>query len=107
MDSGASYISSMKSIDQEIKRINERAKHLRMEKKKIQGRLYTYMKTRQLSEYGGYKLDKLAPVEKTPGPKKKKKEKVRDALDLCRNAGLPDPEGFYQEFLRTQKVILN
>ena len=100
---GKSYVNEIRSIDRELKILNARAKNLRLQKKASQGHLYKYMKTRNLEEFENIKIKSVAP--KQPKPRKPLKARMTDAIDLFRDAGIPDPDGFWQEFQTTQKVM--
>ena len=102
---GSSYVKSLKSINTELKRISEHSKKLKKEKKDIEGRLYKWMENSDMKEYEGYKKDKLKPKDKIPTIKRKKKEKVSEAIRLLTEAGIPDPSEFYGELMKTQKPI--
>ena len=101
---GQGYVRTLNSINKELKRLNDEKKRLTLEKKKIERFLYEAMKRTNVKEYQGYKTAKLSPKEKIKPLRKKKKEKYHDAIRLFTEVGIPDPEGFWNEFQRTQKI---
>jgi len=98
------YVSEIRSIEKEERRLRERARKLREQKKKAKFHLYKYMESRGLEKYDGISKQSIQPKPKTI--RKKPKEKKKDALELFRLTGIPDPEGFWRDFQRTQKVIV-
>jgi hypothetical protein len=113
MRSYEGYLYELNTIDTELKRINEHAKNLRLQRTRVLGALYRYMCSNNLEKVSYGKKDitlkQCTPREKR-GPTKSKKEKKHAALELCREVGIPDPERFYKEFEDTQKIpkrILN
>lgn len=98
-----SYVSQIKSIDLELKRLAKKSKELREAKKFNEAKLYSVMQRRGLKEYRGIKANKIAPTKRKP--RKPERQKRKDAIDLFRQIGIPDPSGFYSEFQRTQKHI--
>lgn len=107
MDYGKGYVKELKALKDEMKRLTNEKKNLQIEKTATERRLYEWMCRLQLDEYEGYKKEKLKPKEKPIILRKKKKEKVEDAMKLFRDAGIPDPESFWLEFQSTQKHIDN
>ncbi len=105
MDYGVGYIKELNSLKAEIKRLNDEMKKLRIEKKSTERRLYEWMKIYGHTTYENYRLELVKP--KTNIPRKKKNDKIRDALVLFRNIGIPDPEEFYEEFKKTQILMIN
>lgn len=108
MRSYEGYMFELNSIDIELKRINDHAKNLRLQRTTILNALYRYMSSNNLEKvsYGKREisLKQCAPKEKR-GPTKPKKEKKREAIELFRNEGIPNPEKFYEVFESTQKPI--
>lgn len=100
---GKAYVNEIRSIDRELKILNSRIKSLRLQKKASQGHLYKYMKNRNLEEFEKIKLKSITP--KPPTPRKPLKKKKEDALELFRDVGIPDPDGFWRDFQSTQKII--
>ena len=96
-----SYFRERQSIDAEIKRMNDRLKQLRQQKKEAETNMYKYMEANNMKNYKGIKIEKIKP--KVPIKRKPEKDKKKDAVDLFRGAGLPQPENFYEEFKKTQK----
>ena len=105
MDYGKGYVKELKTLNEEIKRLNIEKKNMQIEKKNTEMRLHDWMSRSHIDEYEGYKKEKLRPKEKQKFIRKKKKEKVEDAMRLFRNIGIPDPETFWLEFQGTQKNI--
>lgn len=104
--SAESYLKEIHSIDAEIKRLNAHIKILRDQKRRTQSNLHRYMTSHELEKVGEGKesitLAKCAP----PKPRRKakpKKNKRCDAIDLFREAGIPNPDEFYKQFESTQK----
>lgn len=95
------YIAEINSISVELKRLELKTKQLREQKRVAQGRLYDYMYQNDLKEYGGITAKSIAPKPKKNT--KTKEEKKDDAIALLRENGIPNPDSFYEEFLKTQK----
>lgn len=95
------YISEINSINEELKRIDKRAKALRAQKLVAQSRLYDYMRNNHLSEFQGIKASSIAPKPKRLT--KSKDEKRDDAVSLFRSQNINNPESLYEQFLKTQK----
>lgn len=106
MKSYEGYMCELNTIDAELKRINEHAKNLRLQRTRVLGALYRYMCSNNLEKVSYGKRDisikQCAPREKRIAAKPKK-EKKRDAIELFRDMGIPNPEKFYIEFEGTQK----
>lgn len=98
---GRAYAKEINGLNADIKKLKEQKKKLETEKKKVEGYLYQYMKSYGLEEVDGIILKKVTPKAKTIT--KKKKDKEQDAIDLCREVGIPNPDEFYHQFLSTQK----
>jgi hypothetical protein len=98
------YILSLhkeiQSIDKELKRLSQMAKKLREQKKKHQTIILNYMDKIGIDKWEKYDASKLNPEKKT---RKKAVEKKKDAIELFRRIGVPQPETFYNEFKQTQK----
>jgi hypothetical protein len=101
---GKPLIKEIESLKEEIKRINLEKIKWTNRKTKLETELYNMMLRQNVDSYGGYKRDKLKPKPKTPPKRKKKKEKYNDAIQLFIETGIPDPERFYEELQKTQKV---
>jgi len=99
--SAESYIQEMDSIAKELKRMNNRAKILREQKKAAQLRLYNYMKSNKIDRYGDITIQSITPKpKKTRKPKSQQKE---EAIVLFSQAGARNPEELYQHFLSIRK----
>ena len=85
-----------------MKRLRKHLKQLRELKKKPTQALHQYMVTHNLKNYKGIKIEKIAPPP-LKIPKKTSTQKKNDALLFFSNAGVGDPETFYQQYLLTQK----
>lgn len=100
------YLVEINNIDNELKRINEHAKNLRAQKAKTMGGLRQYMISNGLEQVSDGKktisLKKCEPRKKARS--KPKKQKRSDAIQLFRDAGIPNPEKFYEEFESVQKI---
>jgi hypothetical protein len=101
-NTATSYVREMKSIKDELKRMQLRSKQLKEQKKKAESRLYHYMKNQHLEEFEGVKIKTITPKDKTFN--KKASDKKHDAIKVLYEAGIPDPEGLWEELKRTQKV---
>lgn len=91
--SGYSY--EIKSIQTEIKRLNNHIKSLREQKKISEEHLYKYMKNRGIQEFDGFKIDNIKPK-----PKKKRKTKKQKKMEyiMCfEEEGIHDPEGLWNK----------
>ena len=96
------YVHEIQSIEKEERRLRFRAKKLREQKRKAQNHLYQYMESQEIEAYKG--ITKRSVQPRVRRPRKKIKDKKRDALALFRTTGIPDPESFWNEFQKTQKV---
>lgn len=110
MKSYEGYMCELNTIDIELKRINDHAKNLRLQRTRVLGALYRYMCANNLDKVSYGKRD-ISIKQCTPREKKitakPKKEKKRDAIELFRDMGIPNPDKFYQEFEETQKRAPN
>jgi len=95
------YVRQIKSIDEALKRLNDQTRTLRKQRQFAKEHLYEWMKARNLDEYQGYNINKIAPKPKII--RKKPKEKKEDALRLFTTIGVDDPEELWIAFQRTQK----
>lgn len=102
MEYATSYANALKSVNSELKRLKDEAKRLKVEKVNTERRLYRWLKANNETSFEGFTLEKLKP--KAPVKRKKKADKINDGIALLREIGVPDPETFYEEFLKTQKV---
>jgi len=87
------YVTEIKSIDSELKRIANRRKELMTQKKNAQIALYDYMARQKINELGGIKKEKIQPRST---PKLTSKEKKQRTLQLFQQTGIPDPEEFFR-----------
>lgn len=109
---GDLYIKKIKNIDDELKRVNARAKILREKKKATQSLLYTWMKKKNIQEYEmetltpktkrpskrtkRIVLDDIAPKDKSEKVKRKsKKEKRTEVIKYFADLGVNDPVEAY------------
>lgn len=105
MDYPTRCVNTIKRIDETLSRMNVEIKRLKEDKIKYQKELYRYMEARGITELAGIKIDKIKPkIPKIRAKKKKKKDRIKDALELCRDVGIPNPQEFYDAFLKTQIV---
>ena len=104
--SADSYVREINSLDAEIKRLNAHVKRLREQKRQAQTNLHGYMVSHGLEKVGEGKnaitISKCAPPKPRRKPKPKK-ERVAEAIELFRDAGIPNPDEFYAQFEATQK----
>lgn len=95
------YANEISSIQKEMKRLQSQIKNLREQKKNAESHLYKYMSSTGINKIQTITIKSITPKEKVI--RKKKADKVRDAIQLFEDIGVPDPERFYQDFLETQK----
>src|SRR4029078_10882627 len=105
MSEGDRYVSSIKDMDAAVKRLNSEVKKIRLKKAETQRHLYNWMRRNGYDSYGGYTITKITP--KPPVKRKPMKQKNEDAFRFFREAGITDPETFWEEFEKTQKNTLN
>ena len=98
----AVYVAEIKSIEKEEKRLRTRQRKLRLQKKRAQAYLYTYLESQGIEKYDGITKKSIQPREKKT--RKKIKDKKKDAMELFRMTGIPDPEKFWTDFQTTQKI---
>ena len=104
------YLYEIYGIDAELKRINERSKQLRSQKKRCMTGLYNYMISQGIDRViDGKKVITINQCDpnKKRAKIKPKKQKKEDAIYLFREIGIPNPEEFYMEFEQTQKINNN
>jgi len=97
------YVYEINSLKAEIKRLNERTKKLREQKRTAEKHLYKHMHTHKVEKYENITIKSIRPKEKQK--RKPEKAKRTDAISLFRDVGIPDPENFWVEFKATQKYI--
>ena len=102
MATPSGYVREIKSIKEELKRIAERAKALKVQQKATETHLYNYMIKHRIEEFEGIKVTKISPRPKAQ--RKSKAQKRAEAVNLFHQIGVPDPETLYEEFLATQKA---
>jgi len=95
-----SYV--FKNITAEIKRINAGLNKLKKQKIQTQAILYEYMVKNNMSSYDGIPLQKVKPSKRAK--QKSENQKKHDTLELIRESGINDPEQFYEEMKRLQKI---
>ena len=100
MSNPQAYVSELKIIEGEMKRMNAHLKNLRERKKEVSAHLYSYMNERGMEQYGGFSLSKVKP--KNARRRKKESEKKEAAIQLFRQAGISNPENFYGQFKESQ-----
>nr|QBK86341.1 MAG: uncharacterized protein LCMAC102_01360 [Marseillevirus LCMAC102] len=96
-----SYSKEIESINTETKRLNDRLKVLRSQKRTIEAYLYDDMTRNNLEKYGKITLKSITPREKKS--RKSTKAKRNDAISLFRDVGINNPEQFWNDFQATQK----
>ena len=101
MSNPEAYVQEIDSLTAEIKRLNTHVKNLREQRKVAQGHLYNYMESHSLEKYRNHTIASVRPRPKKP--RKPESQKKQDAIELFREAGIPDPESFFTEFKATQK----
>lgn len=102
MDGGMSYVREIESLDKEIKRLNAVLKGLREQKKRRQSDLYEYMVANNKDKVGKITKKRIEPKEAKP-PRKQACQKKAEAIVLFEQAGIPNPQDFWQRFQSTQK----
>ena len=100
--SASAFAAEITAIDGELKNMRGRAKMLRAQRSIAAKPLATFMIQNGFEEYAGVKLSKI--VQKPFQPRKKPSEKKRDALELYRAVGIPDPASFWLQHQATQKL---
>ena len=98
----SAYADEINNIENEMKRLRKHLKQLREFKKKPTQALHRYMVGNNLKIYKGITIGKITPLPPKI-PKKTPTQKKQDALVFFRDAGVGDPETFYQQYLLTQK----
>lgn len=96
------YVREIRSIKEELKRISERAKQLKLQQKTTEDHLYNYMVKHRMEEFEGIKVGKIAP--KLKAQRRSKAQKRAEGVQLLYQIGVPDPENLYEVFLATQKA---
>ena len=106
MRSEEQYLIEINNIDNELRRINEHAKSLRVQKAKTMNGLHQYMLSNNLEQvsYGKktFSIKKCEPKTRTKS--KPKKQKKADTIQMFRDVGIPNPGQFYEELESIQKV---
>ena len=102
---GDRYVKQLQDLDSTIKRLNKTISDARKKKKDTQKHLYAWMVKNNVDKLGGYTVKKIAP-KLHKAKRKPPKQKKEDALKLFNEIGITDPEAFWEEFEKTQKVIL-
>jgi len=97
--STVSYVNEINSIEKEIKRLTDRLKQLRMQKKIANEKLCSYMSKYNLESIGDGKntiyYNKIQP--KSRKKTKPKKDRKEESVKLFRDMGIPDPLGFFDQ----------
>ena len=98
--SARSDAHELKSINDEITRINRHLLKLRQQKKVVIDRLVDYMQSHDLKEFQGIKLRTIQP--KSRKQTKAKKERRKDGIAFFKQIGAYDPEDLWKKFEQTQ-----
>lgn len=101
MSNPDAYVREINSLNAEIKRLNAHLKQLREQRKVVQNHLYSHMTKHHLDKYEGHTIKSVTPRQTKP--RKPESAKKADAIELFRQAGISDPENFFDEFKATQK----
>lgn len=104
MKSMESRANEIKNINKELEQLNKRKRLLIDRKKVVQQELYKYMSEHNLKNINDVKSYKIKPQESVP--RKGLRSKKRDALNLFREVGIPNPEEFWNDFQKTQKITI-
>lgn len=97
------YKNEIDSLDKEIKRMNAHLKKLREQKREAQRHLCDYMERHQLEKFDNITLKSIQPKERRKA--KPKSQRKQEAIDLFYQIGIPDPQGFWNEFQTTQRNL--
>jgi hypothetical protein len=95
------YVRDLKALEKALSELKEKKKQLESAKKRKEAQLYQYMERTGIQEYKGIKKKKIQPKERTK--RKPESQKRNDAIRLFREIGVPNAEGFYNEFRKTQR----
>ena len=98
----STYVDQINNIESEMKRLRKRLKQLREFKIAPSKALHRYMVTNNLKIYKWITIKKITPTPKIL--RKPPSQKKKDALKFFREAGVGDPETFYQQYILTQKM---
>ena len=98
----STYVDEINNIESEMKRLRKRLKQLRELKIGPSKALQRYMDANNLKIYKGITIKKITPTPKIL--RKPPSQKKKDALKFFREAGVGDPETFYQQYILTQKM---
>ena len=101
------YIQEINRIDAELKRVAIHTKQLREQKAKLKFGLYQYMRSHNLDrvQYNNttITLKSCEPKEKKMRVSTPKAQRRKDAINILRDAGIPNPEELYLSVENTQK----
>ena len=89
-----SFVRKIHSLDENLKKYNEKIKMLRSTRKETLERLAKWMEKKGLEEYKGIKLENISSK-----PKKQritKKYKKRETMRLFSEMGVQDPEDVFK-----------
>lgn len=103
--SGERYVKQLADLDATLRRLNSKTSELRKKKKEVQTHLHAWMVRHHHDMYEGYSVEKISPKAKSK--RKPAKAKKQDALALFQQVGIDDPERFWEEFTKTQKVVVD
>lgn len=96
------YVVELEEINNELKRIRDKAKVLREFKNSVEKKIMEYLEER--GEIGLiYKGKNIIFRKKTKRTYKKKKDKENDAIAILQTLGIRDPKKVLEEVINSQK----
>ena len=97
-----SDIREIESIMAELKRLSIRRKQLNEQKQKVEERIQSYLKNKELP---GVKHNGFAIIldEKEKADKKPKKDQIQDSLAILQKYGIKDTQKVFDELLEAKK----
>lgn len=101
MNAAKARANEINSIKTEIDRLTKHIKVLRVRKKKSEMLLAKQMRQQNITEIEGIKLKSIEPKPRTK--LKPKKQRRVESIQLFRDTGVPDPEGFWNKLQSLQK----
>lgn len=97
-----STVTELKNLTQELERMNKEALKLRKRKKELETVLEKFLEEKKQP---GFKYKNIAVVSKETSRllQKPKDERLKDAIDILRSQGVPNPDKVYEELMKSQK----
>lgn len=94
----------LKDLEETLARLNHKTADLRKKRAEAKERLYQSMLKNNVEKCEGYTIKKIQP--KIRVKRKPAKAKKTDAIKLFADIGIEDPDSFYAEFEKTQKIVM-